>query len=114
MRVYHVTPTSNLESIQEHGLQPRIGPLAQLAGETEPRIYVFCSLEAMTAALDNWLGDAMGDVPLSAIALDMPYDKVERPLELYEAYAVSLIPPHCIQSIVDLETCVAFPSDFQP
>ena len=78
------------------------------------RAYVFCSLEAMTTALDNWLGDAMGDVPLSAIALDIPYDKVERPLELYEAYAVSLIPPHCIQSIVDLETCVAFPSDFQP
>ena len=108
MRVYHVTPTSNLDSIQEHGLQPRIGPLAELAGETEPRIYVFCSLEAMTTALDNWLGDAMGDVPLSAIALDMPDD------ELYEAYAVSPIPPHCIQSIVDLETCVAFPSDFHP
>ena len=56
----------------------------------------------------------MGDVPLSAIAMDTPDDKVVRPLELYEAYAVSPIPPHCIQSIVDLETCVAFPSDFHP
>ena len=112
MRVFHVTPTSNLESIQEHGLQPRIGPLADLAGETEPRIYVFCSLDAMTPALDNWLGDAMGDVPLSAIALYA--SDVEYPQDLYEAYAVSPIPPHCIQSIVDLETCVAFPSDFHP
>ena len=65
----------------------------------------------MTTALDNWLGDAMGDVPLSAIALDA--SDVEYPQDLYEAYAVSPI-PHCIQSIVDLETCVAFPSDFHP
>ncbi len=54
----------------------------------------------------------MGDVPLSAIALDA--SDVEYPQDLYEAYVVVPIPPHRIRSILDLETCASFPPDFQP
>jgi len=54
---YHVTPTSNLESIIKNGLQPSIGERSLDRGENEQRIYLFTSKQACEDALSTWLGE---------------------------------------------------------
>jgi hypothetical protein len=59
--VFHVTYASELESISSCGLLPSIGPRAKLAGETQPRVYLFRGLDDVEGALTNWLGDVLTD-----------------------------------------------------
>lgn len=53
--VYHVTPTRNLNSILEKGIEPRIGPRSRRLGEKIPGIYCFPTIDDIEDALDNWL-----------------------------------------------------------
>lgn len=70
--LYHVTPTANVESIMESGLMPQIGPRSQRAGEEDPAIYFFVTKVEMENALMNWLGEEMGDRPISILEVRLP------------------------------------------
>jgi hypothetical protein len=69
---FHVTYASELESISSCGLLPSVGPRAKLAGETQPRVYLFRGLDDVEGALTNWLGDVlMDDERLALLMVDV-------------------------------------------
>lgn len=61
MNFYHVTEKNNLDSIMNHGLQPRVGPRSEELGEKEAAVYLFPDLESVENALMNWLGAEFDD-----------------------------------------------------
>lgn len=72
-QVFHVTPLANLPSILRLGLQPRIGPRSDPAGEPIAAIYAFPSRSALEDALTNWMADAFeDDVELAILTVRVP------------------------------------------
>jgi hypothetical protein len=70
---YHVTLTKNLPSIQHQGLLPQRGPLSMLAGEGNPAIYLFRTLDAVEDGVANWMGDYLpDDEPLALLKVTLP------------------------------------------
>ena len=75
--VWHVTPTDNLPSIKQQGLQPRIGQNSAKWGEPEEAIHVFLNPDSMEDAIANWPMTTWGEddeVPLTAIEMQIPAD----------------------------------------
>ena len=94
MHVWHVTPTANVWSILENGLEPRIDKRAAECGETKPGVYVFAHPSDLENALSNWLGDCFEeDEPLSIIQLDVPIDLIHSTNAEYERVVHTLLMP---------------------
>lgn len=70
-QIYHVTPERNLNSILGSGLLPQCGPRSVKRGETVPRVYFYPTLEAVEAALTDWLGDAFADEVGAIVVLEI-------------------------------------------
>lgn len=103
-RVFHVTPTANVDSILASGLEPRIGPRSSELGEAQPRVYLFVRREDAIEAVTNWMGEAFDDEPLSLLTVQ----RGGLPLAVTEGFDVEvtcdqLIPPGLIQHIEPLD-----------
>jgi hypothetical protein len=59
--MFHVTRASNISSILDHGIVPRIGDRALAFGETMPAVYAFPTVQDCHTALSQWLGDWFND-----------------------------------------------------
>jgi hypothetical protein len=100
-RVYHVTPSENLDSIMSKGLLPQIGDRTRKIVDEKPAIYCFPDKNAMEDALMNWLGDEFDED--EALALLEIYTaglkgQVTEGAE-YEVAITSAIPPQNIRII---------------
>lgn len=92
--VYHVTPTRNLASILDRGLEPRVGERSRTMGEKVARSYHFVSAQAMDDALCGWLADAFDeDVNLAVVAVDVCGLTVEESPAGYEVQVLDPIDP---------------------
>ncbi len=69
---YHVTPTKYLPDILKDGLKPIMGKNSEEASESVPRVFMFPSLDQAHDAISNWLGDSLGDEPLSILKIQLP------------------------------------------
>jgi hypothetical protein len=100
-RVYHVTPSENLDSIMSKGLLPQIGDRTRKIVDEKPAIYCFPDKNAMEDAMMNWLGDEFDED--EALALLEIYTaglkgQVTEGAE-YEVAITSAIPPQNIRII---------------
>jgi len=68
-----------------------------MSGESLNAVYLFKEREAVDDALWNWLGDALPDVPLTLLQVNVPHGAtlVETTAE-YEVVVADLIPPQNI------------------
>lgn len=73
---FHVTPTSNLDSIMKQGLIPRVGERSAKVGE-KPAIHLFHNWDEVEDAMMNWMGDEFEDEPLSLLKVTVPATAVE-------------------------------------
>ena len=98
---YHITPTSNLESILKNGLVPAIGPRSQLIKEIEPGIYLFTSKIAAEDALSSWLGENLPVEPVSLLKVNnVEIDENWVTARVgYEKVCTNVIPPENIEVI---------------
>jgi hypothetical protein len=100
-KVYHITPTINLDNILMRGLMPKIGDRARKIEGEKPAIYCFPDKSAMEDAMMNWLGDEFDED--EALALLEIYTaglkgQVTEGAE-YEVAITSVIPPQNIRVI---------------
>lgn len=92
--VYHVTPTRNVASILDGGIEPRVGELSRALGEKVARSYHFASAQALDDALCGWLADAFDeDVSLAVVAVDVSGLTVEESPAGYEVQVLEQIDP---------------------
>lgn len=56
-KIYHVTPSENLDSIMSKGLVPQVGDRARKIPGEKHAIYCFPDKNTMEDAVMNWLGD---------------------------------------------------------
>jgi hypothetical protein len=116
-RVYHVTPSENLDSIMSKGLLPQIGDRTRKIVDEKPAIYCFPDKNAMEDAMMNWLGDEFDED--EALALLEIYTaglkgQVTEGAE-YEVAITSAIPPQNIRIISrDLATPITESSGYIP
>jgi hypothetical protein len=66
-KIFHVSPSGNIDSILKNGLTPLIGPRAEELGESEPAIYLFPDLASVDTALWNWMGDCFDEDEVLAL-----------------------------------------------
>lgn len=73
MKLFHVTPTSNLKSIMSKGLLPKVGYRSRIAKESIPSIYFFSTLSDVSNGLNNWFGELFEEeIRLSLLQVDVP------------------------------------------
>ena len=102
---YHVTQRKNMQSINEKGLIPLIGPRAAAGKETVPTVYLFESKDDMEYALTNWLGEELGEDELVLLVISIPHDYqayIHRTNAGYERTCTRPIPP-CLIRFFDEE-----------
>lgn len=98
--VYHITPSINLKSIEQHGLIPQIGSNAQAIGETKPVIYLFSTIEDSDTALGSWLGDLYDDdEDLIRLTITCPKNLIHSSTVEYEHVSYHHIPAKHITKI---------------
>jgi len=95
---YHVTLSSNVDSIMRYGLVPSIGHRSVDCGEDVARVYLFGSLEDVDVALGSWFGDEFGD-DVSLVLLGVDSSSVVLGDVSYEYVCYSVISPDCISFI---------------
>lgn len=100
---FHITPTTNLDSILKNGLVPAIGPRSKLIKETEPAIYLFTSVASAEDALSSWLGENLPKDPvtllrLSNVKIDESWN-IASSLAGYEKVSTEIIYPKNIEVI---------------
>lgn len=101
-RHFHVTPASNLPSIQRQGLLPRIGERSAQLAEPIPAIYLFATEDAVADACQNWLGDCFGeDVALAVLAVEIDASAPRGAGAGYEAVISEAISPDAISLLSD-------------
>lgn len=72
MRVFHVTPKANLDSILKDGLMPQVGDRASEMSEAKPAVYCFSGAAECENGLTNWLGEQFDeDEALLILELDI-------------------------------------------
>lgn len=103
---FHVTPTTNLDSIIQYGLIPRIGENSQDLGETESRIYAFVSKQALYDGLAGWFGEIYEDLDQDLAIIEVGDEHFERVLDsngevFFECYSDKVIPSSAIVRIFD-------------
>lgn len=77
VRLFHVTPASNVDSIMANGLVPAIGPRAASLSEPCPAVYMFRERDLVMDAVCGWLGDEFPpEVPLCCLEVEVPAGEV--------------------------------------
>lgn len=98
MTRYHVTPSSNVDSIRKNGLQPRIGERSLSAGEKTPAVFLFANQDDLEQALLNWLGEIFEDEDLVILEIQLPLEyKQSLAQSEYEITCSVAIPPQYIR-----------------
>lgn len=81
-RFYHVLRASDLGSVQDEGLEPRIGDRSSALGEAAPRVYLFDSKISAEEGLMGWLLDEF-DEDEELVLVSIPSASVGRPEPTY-------------------------------
>ena len=98
--MYHVTPTTNVESILKDGLTPSKGSNSQTYGEEQDSVYLFPTPEDAADALGNWLGDQYEDEDISFSLLQVDVRGLPLKSETeWEYYTHSVISPDRIKVV---------------
>lgn len=71
VRLWHVTPLSNVKAILEKGLLPAIGIRAQKIQEARAGVYCFKSGISLKNALTGWLGEEFEDTTLCVLEVSV-------------------------------------------
>lgn len=98
-RIYHVTPSENLDNIMNKGLVPQAGDRTRKIFDEKPAIYCFPDKSAMEDAVMNWLGDEFEEdtqLALLEIYTTGLKGQVTDGAE-YEVAITSIIPPQNIR-----------------
>lgn len=96
--LYHVTPSSNVDSIRKSGLVPQIGERSKAAGEESPAIYLFASKEEMEQACWSWLGEEFENESIAVLEVRLPKPYLEElAFDEFEIRCQKPIPPQYIQ-----------------
>lgn len=96
--MYHVTPSSNVESILKNGLVPSTGSNSQTYGEEQDSVYLFPTADDAADALSNWLGDQYEDEDISFSLLQVDVTGLALKSETeWEYYTESVISPDRIK-----------------
>ena len=100
-KVYHVTPSENLDSIMSKGLVPQVGDRSRKIEGEKPAIYCFPDKNSMEDAVMNWLGDEFDeDEPLALLEIFTTGLKGQvTDGAQYEVAITSAIPPQNIRII---------------
>ncbi len=98
-KVYHVTPTNNLDSIMAAGLRPQVGDRSSKIPGEKSAIFCFADKVSLEDAMMNWLGDEFEeDEELALLEIDTKNLEGEvTPNAEFEIAITSLIPPHRIK-----------------
>lgn len=68
-----------------------------MLGEDDKAIYLFSTLEDVTNALSNWLGEMFDDTEeLALLRIDTTHMHLVPSIADYELMCLEPIPPHCI------------------
>jgi hypothetical protein len=100
---YHVSLTRDEDQILAQGLIPQIGPRAKELGETEPRVFLFPSMEDLDNALYNWLGEELPEEEgITVYEIMLPngfpvFPTFESDEESWEWYTDIVIPPEFLR-----------------
>lgn len=102
---YHVTLESNLESIKEIGIEPRMGERSERLGEPKPLVYLFPTLGDVETALMNWLGEEFDEVygdncRIAILKVDVSGVNVESVVD-YEVTTHETIHPNYIYRVLN-------------
>lgn len=97
--LYHVTPSSNIESILASGLRPSLGNRSSKI-EDDPAIFLFKSKDDADDAVSNWLGDEFDeDEGLTLLQVTVPRSFIIPSPAEYEVMVKDVITP---DRIIDL------------
>ena len=106
MTLYHVTPTSNLSSIFDHGLTPTVGPRTdEWMKDAEPGVFFFESPGDIRERVGKWSRhiDFAEDTELSVLEVFVPGDAFVQPLSLrpdaWDYWTDEVVPPHHIELV---------------
>lgn len=116
-KVYHVTPSENLDNILTSGLVPQVGNRSRKIIGEKSAIYCFPDKDSMEDAMMNWLGDEFDeDEPLALLEIDSTgLDGHVTDGAEYEVAITSVIPPQNIRIISrDLATPISESSGYIP
>lgn len=116
-KVYHVTPSENLDNILTSGLVPQVGDRSRKIIGEKSAIYCFPDKDSMEDAMMNWLGDEFDeDEPLALLEIDTTgLDGHVTDGAEYEVAITSVIPPQNIRIISrDLATPISESSGYIP
>jgi len=104
-KVYHVTPTSNLDSIMKAGLRPQVGARSSKIQGEQSAIYCFPDKASLEDAMMNWLGDEFDeDEELAIIEIDTRNLTGEyTPNAEFEIAITSLVPPNRIKVLSTID-----------
>ncbi len=103
MKLYHITPKSNIASIMEHGLVPSIGPRSSEFGERNAATYFFASLEDAESSLMNWFGEEFDEeTELRMLEIDVP-ESFPIETEAFEIRSRNAVSPQWISVMDELE-----------
>lgn len=108
LKLYHVTPASNIKSIMKKGLLPRVGERSAQLGERKA-VFLFPTMEDAEEAVGNWLGDEFDDeenLALLEITLDSDDENLlkeedDDSVAGYECIYLAVIPPSKIKVITE-------------
>ena len=98
-KVYHVTPSENLDNIMSKGLVPDVGDRARKIPDEKHAVYCFPDKNSMEDAVMNWLGDEFDEdtqLALLEIYTTGLKGQVTDGAE-YEVAITSIIPPQNIR-----------------
>lgn len=106
MTLFHVTPTSRVTLIKDHGIQPRCERRGIFADGQRAAVYAFADMDTAIDGLTNWLSDQdhfQSDT--SATVLRFQWDgAVEDDPEIAGSYIIrSEIPPSLIIEAIEIE-----------
>ena len=105
--MFHVTRDSNIVSILDHGIVPRLGERSQECGESIAAVYAFPTVQDCHTALSQWLGDWFNDqeeeegqaITLVIVEFD-PTGLAQLPQEVaFETRFACTIPPTAFRSL---------------
>jgi len=72
MMHYHITPSTNIETIFLQGLQPKVGDRSKKLNEL-PGVFMFATEKDMEDGIINWLdNEFVEDEPLVSLKISLP------------------------------------------